>query len=163
MCYDAVWNERKSLRAPHYREDGVHAVEQEKGNFRGRVFGGFDRQDVIDYIESLATERNALSRENQQLQERLWELEEQAAAPAEEPAGDSERREIAGALEEARELLRTVKREYDALCADVKINATQAEGELKTISARLSGLQAALGSAGEKLEEIGSRLETSEE
>lgn len=139
-------------------------MEQEKGNFRGRVFGGFDRQDVIDYIESLATERNSLSRENQALQERLWELEERASAPAgESDSASGQRQEICAALEEARELLRSVKREYDALCADVKINATQAEGELMTISTRLSGIQAALGSAGEKLEEIGSRLEISEE
>ena len=145
------------------REDGDRAVEQEKGNFRGRVFGGFDRQDVIDYIESLATERNALSRENQELRERLWELEERSSAPEEPDSADERRREIAGALEEARALLRSVKGEYDALCADVKINAAQAEGELKTVSARLSGIQAALGAAGERLEEIGDRLRISEE
>ncbi len=50
-------------------------MEQEKGNFRGRLFGGFNRRDVIDYIEVLAGERGELERENQKLRERIWELE----------------------------------------------------------------------------------------
>lgn len=145
-------------------------MEQEKGNFRGRVFGGFDRQDVIDYIEELATERNMLRRENDDLRERLWEYEDGAAAPAEKPEDDGAsdkaediRRELEGALEDARELLRSVRAEYDALCADVKINATHAEGELRSISTRLTGIQETLRSAGERLEEISERLEDKKE
>lgn len=140
-------------------------MEQEKGNFRGRVFGGFNRQDVIDYIEELATERNALARENQELQERLWELEDRPPEPAPDETGSvrAERDELVRAIDEARTLLRSVKSEYDALCADVKINATQAEGELRTISSRLSGIRTSLGRTGERLEEISSKLETKEE
>ena len=144
-------------------------MEQEKGNFRGRVFGGFNRQDVIDYIEELATERNALARENQELQERLWELEDRPPEPAPDETGSvngevrAERDELVRAIDEARTLLRSVKSEYDALCADVKINATQAEGELRTISSHLSGIRTSLGRTGERLEEISSKLETKEE
>ncbi len=138
-------------------------MEQEKGNFRGRVFG-FNRRDVIDYIEELATERNSLARENRELQERLFELEESASAPIpEDNGGENCRAEISEALEDARELLRAVRAEYDALCADVKINASQAEGELKTVSARLSGIQTTLRTAGERLEAISEKLETKEE
>ena len=57
------------------RERTVELLEQEKGNFRGRLFGGFNRRDVIDYIEVLAGERGELERENQKLRERIWELE----------------------------------------------------------------------------------------
>ena len=155
-------------------------MEQEKGNFRGRVFGGFCRQDVIDYIEELAAERNGLRRENQELRDRVWELEEKldASPPAEDPAADpdgasgaspepsaaeAERAEIEGALTEARELLRSVRSRYDALCTDVKINAAQAEGELRSVSVRLAGIQDALRSAGDRLEEIGMRLEAKED
>lgn len=144
-------------------------MEQEKGNFRGRVFG-FNRRDVIDYIEELATERNMLQKENQELRERLWALEDSGESlPASEASEDDSedvdaaREALESALSEARELLRRVKSEYDELCADVKINASHAEGELKTISQRLAGIQETLQSAGERLEEIGEKLDAREE
>ena len=80
-------------------------MEQEKGNFKSRVFGGFNRHDVIDYIETLATERNELSRENERLrgqvealEERLEEVSQPAPEPEVQPEDDG-RQELLKALD----------------------------------------------------------------
>ena len=146
-------------------ESGCFAVSGEKGNFKGRVFGGFNRHDVIDYIETLATERNELSRENERLrgqvealEERLEEASQPAPGPEAQPEDDG-RQELLKALEQAEQILRDVKREYDNVCADLKINVSQADHEMKQISAKLSGLQSSLDAAGERLEAVSAQLE----
>ncbi len=139
-------------------------MEQEKGNFRSRVFGGFHRQDVIDYIEELAAERNTLAKENSELQERVYDLEERAAEPeAQEESAEDCRAQISDMLTEARELLASVKAEYDALFSDVNINVSHAQGELKNMTARLSGIISTLKTAGERLEAVSGMLEEKEE
>lgn len=139
-------------------------MKGERGNFKGRVFGGFNRHDVIDYIETLAAERNELSRENERLRGQINALEERLEQEPEEPVEQEDsRRELRDALEEAREVLNGVKSEYDAVCTDIKINATQTDHELKLITAKLTGLQASLADAGKRLEAIGAELNTKDE
>lgn len=138
-------------------------MKGERGNFKGRVFGGFNRHDVIDYIETLAAQRNELSRDNEKLREQVEALEERLDAeipPINEPEAEREdgRRELRDALEEARQVLSGVKSEYDAICTDIKINAAQTNHELKLIAAKLTGLQDSLSAAGERLEAIGAEL-----
>lgn len=143
-------------------------MKGERGNFKGRVFGGFNRHDVIDYIETLAAERNELSRENERLRGRVEAMEERLAQepePTPEPVEEHEdsRRELRDALEEAQKVLNGVKSEYDAVCADIKINAAQTDHELKMITTRLAGLQESLSTAGKRLEAIGAELNTENE
>lgn len=139
-------------------------MKGERGNFKGRVFGGFNRHDVIDYIETLAAERNELSCENERLRGQINALEERLEQEPEEPVEQEDsRRELRDALEEAREVLNGVKSEYDAVCTDIKINATQTDHELKLITAKLTGLQASLADAGKRLEAIGAELNTKDE
>ena len=52
--------------------------ERELGEFRTSIFGGFDRQDVIEYIKYQASEYEALREENSRLYERISTLEAKA-------------------------------------------------------------------------------------
>jgi len=63
----------------------------EKEFFRKRFFGGFNRQDVINYIAKIADERNTAIAEKEKienelisLKEELNELRNNASVPAEE-------------------------------------------------------------------------------
>ena len=51
--------------------------DRDKG-FRGQFLGGFNRRDVLDYIEELSAERNSLAAENEKLRNRVDALEMQA-------------------------------------------------------------------------------------
>ena len=142
---------------------------QETGNFRGKLFGGFDRQDVIDYIEEIAGERNSLQEENERLLQRLELFEERYGAcpqdipedtAAGEDASDTDdryadtRAELAALVSEAEDTLEDVLRRYDAVCADIKINVTQAQCELSKAEGHSRSLTGSLENAGERLREI---------
>jgi len=49
--------------------------EREAGRFRGRLFGGFNRQDVLAYITSVYEELDYAQTENDMLRQRCEELE----------------------------------------------------------------------------------------
>ncbi|MBE6949577.1 MAG: hypothetical protein E7456_07020 [Ruminococcaceae bacterium] len=53
-------------------------MADERGSFRRRLFGGFDRVDVINYIEDIAIERNKHQETAAKLQEEVSELRDQA-------------------------------------------------------------------------------------
>lgn len=48
---------------------------ENNGNFRGKLFGGFNRHDVISYLEILSRESNALRIENDSQKEKIEQLE----------------------------------------------------------------------------------------
>lgn len=141
----------------------------ERGNFKSRVFGGFDRRDVIGYIEKLAAERNALSRENQALREKLEALEDRVNDTPEEVVSQAEsdieekRRELDCAIEEVRGMLSDINREYSNICGDININVTQAGHELSVMSDKLNKLSELLTSAGGRLEELSGRFKNTDE
>ncbi len=72
-------------------------------NFRS-AFNGFNREDVVHYLEYLNTKhQNQVAQLNQELEELRARLEEQTAAPAEDPAQEELeelRRQLAQAQEE---------------------------------------------------------------
>ena len=132
------------------REDGVFSVEKERGNFKGRVFG-FDRRDVIGYIETLAGERNRLAQENQTLRGKLEALEERLAqqeAAQEEPSAQEQMNE---AMNKALETLDTLRADFDGLLGDVRINVSQSKDELRSVCEKLDKLTETLKAAGERL------------
>lgn len=134
-------------------------LEQEKGNFKGRVFGGFNRRDVIAYIESLAKERNALAMENQTLRGRVDALEErleERRLPDHDELVLARAREV---LRNANGILDELKRSYGELCGDININISQADHELKAVAGKLAALQDSLRAAGERLEGMSAELE----
>lgn len=141
----------------------IFAVEQEKGNFKGRVFGGFNRHDVIDYIEKLAGERNDLLRENQKLQGRIEALEERLERAEDKRAAEEARSVAAKALEDAKGILEDVISGYEGVCGDININVSQAAHELGAVNVKLTTLQETLKSAGERLDEVREKFGDSEE
>ena len=141
----------------------IFAVEQEKGNFKGRVFGGFNRHDVIDYIEKLAGERNDILRENQKLQGRIDALEERLERAEDKRAAEEARSVAAKALEDAKGILEDVISGYEGVCGDININVSQAAHELGAVNVKLATLQETLRTAGEELSKVGERLGGAEE
>ncbi|MGM9522766.1 MAG: DivIVA domain-containing protein [Oscillospiraceae bacterium] len=142
-------------------------MTQETGNFRGRIFGGFDRSDVIGYIEELAAERNELQKDNERLRECIEGLENKLSEVQEdnhglpeplqeqsEAAVSQSRKELSELIENAELVLNGIRRQYDAVCADIKINVTQAECELSRLSGHASGLEKSMKAAGERLDGI---------
>lgn len=154
-------------------------MSEEKGNFKSRVFGGFDRRDVIQYIESLAKERNALALENQKLrgqvealEDRVSELSSRRPEEPEDAAGAPEcatpelpgQEELVSArvrevLDNAHGVLNDARSAYKQICGDININASQADHELRAVSAKLTALQESLRAAGERLEAMDAELE----
>lgn len=59
--------------------------------FRGNIVGGFNRRDVISFVEEIYQRMNAFEAENQALRERCEDLEEQLQK-AEEDIASAERR-----------------------------------------------------------------------
>ncbi len=141
----------------------IFAVEQEKGNFKGRVFGGFNRHDVIDYIEKLAGERNGLLLENQKLRGQVDALEERLEQAREQNPDEEVRTVAAEALEDTRRVLEDVKASYDGICGDLNINVSQAAHELDVVGAKLAALQETLKSAGERLDAVSEKLQNTGE
>lgn len=52
----------------------------EKNTFRGKLFGGFDRKDVVSYIEKLAAERNEYKGKCAELEININELKDEMDA-----------------------------------------------------------------------------------
>lgn len=148
-------------------------MAQETEGFKRRLFGGFDKRNVVEYIEKLAEERNALQderitlrEENQALRERLSALEEQASAPVPEPSPEPpappEREQSApdpkrASDEDAREILTELKTRYDALCADIRINVSQTSSDVERLGKKITLLTEALEAAGRQLSELADR------
>lgn len=51
--------------------------ENASGNFRGSIFGGFKRADVVEYIKNLSVEMDECRRQRESYEQRCCELEEQ--------------------------------------------------------------------------------------
>ncbi len=145
-------------------------MEQEKGNFKSRVFGGFNRQDVIGYIESLAKERNDLKRENgalrgkvEALEDRLAELSGGEDAPCATPAlPDQEalvRARVEEVLRNAHAALAEIRDAYQALAGDVRQSAGETAASLMSLAGKLGELQAALQEGEERLEALDTELD----
>ena len=142
-------------------------MPQETGNFKSRIFGGFDRRDVIGYIEELAAERNALQRENEELREKLDENREALPPSAEDHSNYNEyvadsleqyKQQTREILSEAKESLLDLWEKYDSLCADLKVNVTQAQGDLDNMEVLLGSLLDSMESVGLGLKELSNSI-----
>lgn len=110
--------------------------------FRNAAFGGFNRQDVLEYIERAAKENNAqldaLRQENETIRNRNQELEREldqlkeahaALTEARETADNAEAASLRQQVEELREENRRLQPEVDALrelkakLADIEVEA----------------------------------------
>ena len=119
----------------------------EKQGFKRRAFGGFDRKDVINYIEELAAERNALAAENEKLRSELDRCECIA-----ENCDDGEN------IKNADEILASLEKEYSILCADVDVNLAHVKCETDNVEERLRKLSDALKDAGGRISALRTSL-----
>ena len=126
------------------------------GSFRGKLFGGFDRKDVSDYITALAAERNELKKKCECLEAETESLREKLAAS--EELLELERIRASEYIISARA---DALRELESLCAkyeDIKTSTAGASAqicrELAEMCASFSDLDDTLGGTGAKLNEI---------
>ena len=141
-------------------------MNQETGNFKSMLFGGFNRRDVIDYIEVLAAERNELQKENEHLLEQLELASEtnlnnstdDAASVGSDNAIQDElkeyRKKVDQILSDAKRELAEIKNKYDLVSSDLKINVTQATGDLASMSSQLESLLDMMSAASSKLTQL---------
>ena len=120
----------------------------EAQGFKRRAFGGFDRKDVINYIEELAEERNALAAENKKLRAELERCSEFA-----ELSGDAD-----DSAKNADEILAELEKEYSILCADVDVNLAHVKCETDNVEERLKKLSDALKDAGGRISSLRTNL-----
>lgn len=107
----------------------------ENNTIKSVMFGGFDKQDVINYIEKAAKEsadaQHTLEEENQELQERLAELSrENEMLRAQVDKLSEDRKQLETDLEQEKgthEELEPLKPEVDRLTAEVERLTAEAE------------------------------------
>ena len=141
-------------------------MTQERGNFRGRLFGGFNRKDVINYIEALAEERNKLDQENAQLKEQMEAIAEsqQASEISENDNRDIQEKSeyvkvepsvnCGGAAAEIRETVLQMRNSIEAFQRDIRINVINAQSEIADITAKFTEILGAVESVEERLESL---------
>ena len=103
-------------------------MSEQTGQFRSAAFGGFHRQDVLDYLEKLTKEKQELAaqlatseEERLQVQSRLEQLEEEAkAAQAAQEAMSGELEYLRGELETRSAALNRAEEEVKVLRAQVE-------------------------------------------
>jgi len=100
------------------RKEWSEKMSDTTEKFRGRLFGGFDRRDVVDYISRLADERNQAIVERDQLFERVAQLEEELAALTGEPDDVPETEEPEIDASETEEPLPETQKEEHAAAPD---------------------------------------------
>ena len=82
--------------------------------FRKKLFGGFNQQDVIDYVAKLAEERNAQSAAKEKAQSELQEL------TAEKEKTSRELREVTAERDEAKQEARTLAFDINKLNGELE-------------------------------------------
>ena len=157
----------------------------EQGNFRRKLMGGFDQEDVIGYIEELSFQRNKYQLEAVQRSHEAGELRAQVEALSRR-AGDKDaelvrvNQELSACRAELEELRRDIRVTQDELnavknqldranreaaraqkqCSSVTDGAAGIIDDLRReLETKLSGMKAALDSAGGKLSELKKTVE----
>ena len=108
-------------------------MSEQTGQFRSAAFGGFHRQDVLDYLEKLTKEKQDLESRLASESERRSQAEERLAAAEEE-------------LRTAREAWETMRAELDYLRNEVEERAeamSRSEEEVKVLRAQVEALRPA--------------------
>lgn len=159
------------IKYPQNADKGrCFGLEQEKGNFKSRVFGGFNRRDVIGYIEALAKERNDLKRENGALRGKLEALEDRLAEHASAEDADCAtpdlpdqetlvRARVEEVLKNAHAALDEVRDAYRTFAGDVLQSADETDRELSAMSEKLTALRQALQEGEERLTALDTELD----
>ena len=135
--------------------------------FKSVAFGGFDKQDVIHYIEQTAKEAAAvqerLQKENEDLQTEADSLRTQVRELQTRLETETALREQAQSSTTAR-LRRTVelfRAQYVTLMSSFESTASHVTAELRKVEVNLSQLPRAMDQAGTELNELAALLDRS--
>lgn len=136
-------------------------MADKRGSFRRKLFGGFDRNDVIDYIETIAGERNKYQTEAQKFAKEAGELRDKLdSLTTLLQWKDDKLAEDSQELENARKELDDVQKELRATMDELEVVKGQLDHsnkELATKSAQydknIAAAESALNDAKKKTEE----------
>ncbi len=124
--------------------------------FKNKIFGGFNRDDVVNYIEKLADERNRLQVENSKLRERIALMEAEAennalaartAIENAEALLESARREKAAVVSETSKTLDGLLEKFDSVKAALTASAENLESGIAAINTAVSTISDSIDSA----------------
>ena len=143
------------------------------------TFGGFDKQDVIKYIERTAQEQKTLQEENEALRMRETELAEKAEslsaqlerltaehtacqeALERETARRQELERLAATAAQLRKTIRIFQEQYQGLMETFETAAAHVNGELRKVEVNLTQLPRALDQTGTELSALAARIDQS--
>ena len=121
----------------------------ETGKFRGSFLGGFNRQDVVNYIEQMSAERQSIGEERESFREKTDEFESRIFALEQENEAlraelEEERAKNFAlqnkAAEEALLALNELKSKFASVRADVGLDVNHTKRELERMSAGVTGV-----------------------
>lgn len=125
-------------------------MQGEIRRFKREIVGGFCRRDVIDYIETLAAERNKYREASEKLESEVENLREETARLRDEL--DAERRRAAEArlevIDDARRQLSRLETEFVNLRADMFESAERIREEMNRAGEAASAMSSEFDSLG---------------
>ena len=149
-------------------------MSNEKGNFRGQLFGGFNRKDVVNYIEKLAQERNMYKEKYEALSDEMEKLKEQpdseyllnclsemlsAEDLEDEEAGEKEEESKKDELEQkASEIIDDLQGQYKSVKTDMNITVEHVKCELSRMKESLERMSEVFDNAEGRFSELRSSL-----
>lgn len=131
-----------------------------KKTFKTQVWG-FDRSDVMDYIESLAIERNKYMALSGDSEARIQELEDEVARLRKDMEGLSNELKSFKLTEvgDARGAIDELERVYDDVRSDMDVTSTHISGELHRLGDTMSLLSQTLSKTGARFGELRGALD----
>lgn len=130
-------------------------------NFKTKLFGGFDRRDVIAYIEKLAAQRNKYQTTSKKLENQMNDLYNKLAE-AEHDIEEANRRVVEiniAALEDAAKTITELQEKYESVRSDMEVTATHIKGELTRVGDTLMLMSSVLNTAGQRFADLRSIVE----
>lgn len=124
--------------------------------FRKRFFGGFNRQDVVDYITKLSQERNELRAMRDTAVRQVKELADEAASLrlALEEAKQEANKNRTEAIEAAIRTFSDLESDFTNLRKDIETAASGVRAELQAASGRIAEVPLVLERAEERVAEL---------
>ena len=127
----------------------------EKKVFKRRLFGGFDRRDVMEYINKLASERNTYKARSNLGTEQAPLGEDIEVLRRELSAVDTRLRELGGSIiTDAGRGVASIEDAYDSVRSDALSVADNIRRELTRLSSALSAMSSAIVLTGARLEDM---------
>lgn len=131
-------------------------MSPESRNFKCRFIGGFDRHDVMTYIEELAAQRNMYRDCSTELKSKLEEMKANLDLARQElDAANNRIVDIKiNALNDAAASLDALQKQYDTVRSDMEVTAAHVRNELSRVSDTLELMSSILDTTGARFGEL---------